>query len=470
MFKLGKQYSYLLIGSIIFLVGLFFLTRNVPFFWDAVAVSQSSSWLYEHNFSQFVVPTEMNPGHLPLWETLITLGWKISERSVEISRLVLLFCNIAVFWQLLLFIKSNKSLSLPIWATVIVLIEPTLLAQTTNINNDMLLLFFTLLGLNSIYKNQKIIYFIALTGVLFTNLRGISIFASLFVIDFLFYWFKLKENKQSFQWISYIPSLIIFGLFLAYQQSVLGWILKTPGHSHREMAGIYQILKNNAAIAKSVLESGRIFMFFPLGILMVYLFKKKKWIDIANENKRLIICLFSFFIIFSVLFMVMTNPLGPRYYMVCFLIATLLFLNLIFDLIHNLNKKRFLLAFVALGFLTGHLWIWPATISQAWDSTFAYLNYFPIKNKMEIYISEKDIDRNEIGANLNFNKELTELKPSTEKEFSELDLSRNRYVLLSNIENSTTDKEIHILRNSWKLEKSFSQMGVFINLYSRPEN
>lgn len=467
---MGKQYNFLLAGSIAFLILLFVLTLHVPFFWDAVSKSVRATWLYNHDFSSLVVPTQLNSGHPPLWETLLALSWKIGGRTIEVSRLLLLVFNMGVFWQLIRFIKSNKAATVPFLAVILVLIEPTLLAQSTIINNDMMLLFFTLLGLNSISKNQKILFAVALTGVLFSNLRGVSVFASLLVIDFLFYRFKLKEKEQKFLGVSYIFPILIFGAFLAYQQVVLGWFLKAPGHSHREIARFGHILKNIAVILKSMLESGRLFVFLPLGLLIIQILRLKKWEILSAENKRLIISFFVFFLIFSALFVIMTNPLGPRYYMICFLIATLLFLNLTFEFVQHIRWKKSLTGIAFFGYLTAHLWIWPATIAQAWDSTLAYLHYFPLKNKMELYVSEKGLDKTETGTNLNFNEpEYIDLKAPATVQYSKLDLSQNQYVIFSNIENSTSDEEIHILRNNWKLEKSFCQMGVFIELYKNPK-
>ncbi|MFV0304359.1 MAG: phospholipid carrier-dependent glycosyltransferase, partial [Moheibacter sp.] len=168
MFDLKKPYNLLLIGSIFFLIGLYFLTWNVPFFWDATSKSSRATWLFDHNFSQWVVPTEISSGHPPLWELLLATTWKFTDRTIEYSRLLLLLFNIGVYWQLILFIKENKLKNVPIFVTILVLVEPTLLAQSTIINNDMMLVFFTFLGLNSIYKNQKLLYSIALTGVLFS--------------------------------------------------------------------------------------------------------------------------------------------------------------------------------------------------------------------------------------------------------------------------------------------------------------
>lgn len=445
------------------------MTWNVPFFWDATSKSSRATWLFDHNFSQWVVPTEISSGHPPLWELLLAATWKFTDRTIEYSRLLLLIFNIGVYWQLILFIKENKLMNVPILAIVLVLIEPTLLAQSTIINNDMMLVFFTFLGLNSIYKNQKLLYSIALTGVLFSNLRGIGCFTCLFLIDFLFTYFKLKKEKQSFLWLSYILPIVLFSAFLVYHQSLLGWVLKVPGHSHRDLASFSQMAKTVGAIIKSFIDYGRVFLCLILAFLLFRLFKVKTWKSIANENKRLILIFSIFLIVFSVLFITMTNPLGPRYFMINYLVATLLCLNLIYTLIQNIKWQKISTAILFIAFVTGHFWIWPTTISQGWDSSFAYLNYFPLRDKMENYIKENNFSKKEIGTNLNLNNpQYIDLTPPSEELYIDLNTSENNYILLSNIENETSDEDIQIIMNDWKLIQSFHQLGIFINLYQNP--
>lgn len=470
MFKVEKPYNYLFFGAVIFLVMLYFLTMNVPFFWDAFSKSIRATWFLENNFSQFVIPDEISAGHPPLWELLLAFTWSITERTLENSRLLLLLFNLGAFWQLIRFLRDNKISQVPAIALLIVMVEPTLLAQTTILNNDMMLLFFTLLGLNSIYRNEKVFYSIALTGILFSNLRGVSIFASLLLIDFLFYWFKLKKTRQEFLWISYIFPVLMFGIFLIYHYQLLGWILKKPGHAHREMAGVILIVKNIASIVKSVLETGRIFMFALLGMLLIRLFKKQKWHKISSENKRLIISFFVLFSVLSALFTMMTNPVNPRYYLITYLIATALCLNLIFELMKAVKWQKISTIYLFIAFLTGHFWIWPPTISQGWDTSFAYLNYFPLRDKMENYLVENNIPKTQTGTNLNLNNpQFIDLKEPSAEIYPELDTSQQRFIILSNIENGTSDEDIHTLMQDWKLLQSYKQMGVFVNLYENPD-
>lgn len=155
--------------------------------------------------------------------------------------------------------------------------------------------------------------------------------------------------------------------------------------------------------------------------------------------------------------------------MICFLIATLLCLNLIFELIPKVKWQKGSVIFLAVAFLTGHLWIWPPTISQGWDTSLAYLNYFPLRDKMENYLVENSIPKSETGTNLNLNNpEYIDLKQPADTLYPELDTSSQRYIILSNIENKTSDQDINLLMNHWKLIQSYKQLGVFVNLYENP--
>ncbi|MFV0304345.1 MAG: hypothetical protein ACK5IC_02535, partial [Moheibacter sp.] len=214
---------------------------------------------------------------------------------------------------------------------------------------------------------------------------------------------------------------------------------------------------------------GRVFLCLILAFLLFRLFKVKTGKSIADENKRLILIFSIFLIVFSVLFIAMTNPLGPRYFMINYLVATLLCLNLIYTLIQNIKWQKISTAILFIAFVTGHFWIWPTTISQGWDSSFAYLNYFPLRDKMENYIKENNFSKKEIGTNLNLNNpQYIDLTPPSEELYIDLNTSENNYILLSNIENETSDEDIRIIMNDWKLIKSFHQLGVFISLYQNP--
>ena len=126
---------------------------------------------------------------------------------------------------------------------------------------------------------------------------------------------------------------------------------------------------------------------------------------------------------------------------------------------------------VAVAFVTGHLWIYPATIAQGWDSSLAYLNYYPQEERMFAYLKEHTIAAQKVGTNLPLgNRWVSLAKDSNEGElmFVEQDLETNEYVLFSNLDNRTSDEDIRQLQTSWEVVTESSRMGVFLTLYKNP--
>jgi len=166
------------------------------------------------------------------------------------------------------------------------------------------------------------------------------------------------------------------------------------------------------------------------------------------------------------------NPIGTRYFLICFVLANFLFINLIVDQISSIVNRKIIVWIVSISFITGHFWIYPATISQAWDSSLAYLNYYSQEEKMVSFIEEQGISKSVIGTNIRINATWIATLEESDKErmtFIDFDLNTNDYILLSNIENITKDEEIRILRNDWIAIKTFSQLGVFMTLYKNPD-
>lgn len=457
---------------IIFLLLIaFFLLGDTPAFWDARSKFGRANWLYQNDFASLVVPTEYNSGHPPLWIWSIALFWKVFGKAIWSARLLLLIVNIGVFYQLLQLGKKVFATYVPYLAIVLVCVEPTLVGQTTMLNNDMLLLFFTLLGLNSLLNNRWILYAIALTGILFSNLRGMYIALAFILIHFSYVRYKLLSFKKSML-KSYVIATGLLGLFFMYQYQELGWIIITKSKvyaGHREPVGVAHILKNTAAFIKNLLDFGRVFIWVPLALLLLKSLKNSK-IRMDRSSLLILIPLLIFSMVFFIGMVPFSNPMGPRYLMICFLLAIFLFLNLIFN--YDLSKKlrNGILGIAALGLLTGHLWVYPATISQGWDSSLAYLRYFDLEEQMIDYIKNESLNSQEIGTHLSFNNRWSNYardQKDTDLLFAKADIATNSYYLFSNIENTTKDEEIKELEEKWTLLQEYCDMGVFMKLYKK---
>lgn len=457
---------------VIFFIQFLYLNQT-PFFWDAVSKSVRATWFYTNNFSQFVLPIDLNSGHPPFWPILLALWWKLFGVSLIASRFLLLIINILVGFQIIKLFRNILPKQQHSLLLFIVFLEPTLLAQTTILNNDMLLLLFTLIALNCIaYSNNKneILLTIALTGILFSNLRGMLLFLCLLTIHLLVIFYKLKKVKFSI--FPYVISATLFILFLVYQYDKLGWVIKTPSPnwaSHRSLADFLHILKNIASILRNFFDYGRIFIIgLTLGLLYKY-FKNNK----LKDNPSLFILVISilvFSIGMSLFFMFFTNPIGHRYYMISYILIVILLLYLIVDQIKVYNSKK-LYAFIIISFITGHFWIYPSTIAQGWDSSLAYLKYFKLRDNIELFIENNNLNKDEIGTNLPLNRiQYSDLNFSKNMtNYSKVDLNLNTYVILSNIENETSDDDIRTLFENWILIKKYSNLGVYVSLYKNPK-
>ena len=463
----SKNFNLVLFFLVCFLVVEFLLLKNTPFFWDAISKSYRADWIYKNGLSEFIVPVDYNSGHPPLWISLLAGFWTLFSKTLWSSRLLLLIVNIGVVWQVVLLCKNNFIKTVSVFYMLLVCLDPTFIAQTTSLSNDMLLLFFTLLGLNSLIKSKSIWYTIALVGLLFTNLRGIYIVGALLVIHLIYVKFKLIAVKKA-MFYGYLVAFLCFALFCYFQYEKLGWFIISQNENyneHRQSVGVKQILINTIVFGKSFLEYGRFIIILFLTPLIVKYLKNKDQRSV--EIDRVGIAFFVFGLIFFLGVVPFSNPFGDRYFMICYLLSIILLVNLL--AFYNTARQPLIYLSIVFMFISGHFWIYPATISQPWDSSLAYLNYYNVEKDMENYIDSVGINHTDIGTRIRLNdREYSELKPLVvDKLYADFNINSNSYILLSNIENMTKDDELNEIRNNWKLVKSYSQLGVFMSLYKR---
>ncbi|MFD2550935.1 hypothetical protein ACFSQP_03805 [Bizionia sediminis] len=466
-----KKISYLQVFFIVCcaLVVSTIIFRDLPFFWDAISKSARANWIYDNDLKQFIIPTEFNSGHPPLWIAMLAIFWTVFGKSILTARILLLIINIGVFWQISRLCKNNFINGISAGAMLLVCLEPTLVAQTTSLNNDMLLLFFTLFSLNSLINQKPFLFTLALMGLLFTNLRGIYLFTAILIIHAIYLRYRLiSNNKATFS--AYVIAAVSFGFFCVLQFRELGWFLITENtnyNQHRQTTGIKNVVINSIVYAKSYLEYGRFIIFLALMPLLYKYIKEKSLKNLLIDRMGI-----ALFVISIVLFFGMvpfSNPIGNRYFMVCYILAIIVLINLIF--LFQIKYKNVMLSAVVICFLSGHFWIYPATISQPWDSTLAYLRYFPLEVKMENYIKNSELEISHIGTRIRLNeRDFSALQPLSETDkYAHFNIQTNAYILLSNIENYTKDDELLKVQNEWELLETFSDCGVFISLYKNPK-
>ncbi|MGY0392404.1 hypothetical protein ACW5R3_07625 [Bizionia sp. KMM 8389] len=465
--KVTYSQLYILIACL--LIAEAILLRDLPFFWDAISKSSRATWIYNNGLTGFILPTEFNSGHPPLWISLLAVSWSLLGKTLLSSRVLLLLVNLGVFYQVIQLCKNNFVKGVAVVASVLVCFEPTLLAQTTSLNNDMLLLFFTLFALNSLINVKPFYYTLALTGLLFANLRGIYLFSALLIIHLFYLKFKLiAKNKSLFY--AYVVPVFSFAIFCFIQYRSLGWFLITQNANyseHRQSAEINNVLVNIAVYVKSFLEYGR-FVVFLIGVPLIYKYLRniKTWN--AVRANRIGVAFLVFAIVLFLGMVPFSNPIGSRYFMICYILAIVFLINVLY--ISQFKYKKTVFASVLFCFLSGHFWIYPATLSQPWDASLAYLRYYSLEEKIEEIIAIKGLKPHQIGTRIRLNeRDFSTLKPlADDKKYAEFNLKTNPYILLSNVENYTKDEELLEVQNTWVLVEEITDYGVFLALYKNP--
>jgi len=131
-------------------------------------------------------------------------------------------------------------------------------------------------------------------------------------------------------------------------------------------------------------------------------------------------------------------------------------------------RKPVLIILIA-GLLTGNLWVYPDRIAKGWDSTLAYLPYFPLREQMIGFMKQENIQLSRTGTLFPNSGKLDYIDLSgSESSFAELDLDQNQYVFYSNIFNGFTDDELSELKKRWMPVRILKSGGVRVILFRKP--
>ncbi|MGB4293844.1 MAG: hypothetical protein WBJ37_13310 [Bacteroidales bacterium] len=469
---------------IIVYLALFLATSHYPFFWDTVQLaSKHATWFYYNGFKNLLLPIEFDSGHFPALGLYLAICWKIFERTLFVSHLVILPFILGIIWQSWLMVKKIFSVKWRALAFVVILSDPTLMAQCTLISPDVFLVFFFLLVLNNgIFGKNNILFMIALLGLSVSSIRGMICTAAVLIADLI-----IKQNLfnvNSIKAISgriarnfheiitpYIPALIFIVLFLTWHMIKTGWIgyhKESPWYDSFKPAGISGIIRNVFIIGWRIADFGHIFVWIS-GIFCYKNFLRHKTNRTESLNKLITIFLV-IFIFLAIPMLFHKNLMGHRYLLPVYILLALTVCYCLFEVIEkNAIKTAFATLMIA-GLLSGNFWIYPDKISQGWDASLAYLPYPPLRKKMISYIKENSIPVSETGSGFPNLAALDYIDLNGNKEsFAIKNLKTNKYIFWSNIFNDFSDDEIDRLRTEWIIIKEYKCMNVRVVLYKNPE-
>ncbi|HQG55651.1 MAG TPA: hypothetical protein PK496_01425 [Bacteroidales bacterium] len=468
---------------IVYLV-LFLATSHYPFFWDTVQLaSKHANWFYQNGFRDLLLPVDFDSGHFPVLGLYLAVCWKIFGRTLFISHLIMLPFILGIIWQTWLLVKKIFSEKWKVLAFVVILSDPTLMAQCTLISPDIFLVFFFLLALNSgIFGKKKILFMVALLGLSVSSLRGMICIAAIFIADM-----AIKQNlfnTNSMKTIigkiiknlpeiitPYIPSFIFIISFLTWHMVKTGWIGyhdESPWYDSFKPVDISGVIRNVFIIGWRLADFGHIFVWIT-GIFCFWNFLRHK-IEKTESLNKLITIFLVILICLAVPMLFHKNLTGHRYLLPVYILLALTVCYCLFEITEKHMIKTVFATLMIAGLLSGNFWVYPDKISQGWDASLAYLPYPPLRKEMINYMKENSIPFSETGSGFPNLAALDYIDLNGSKEsFATKNLKTNKYIFWSNIFNDFSDDEIDRLRKEWIIIKENKCMNVKVVLYKNPE-
>ncbi|WP_299822068.1 hypothetical protein [uncultured Pontibacter sp.] len=457
---------------ILFFIVLTVLVGNNGFFWDSIVLGSGyGHWYYTTDFKYIFVPDDL-AGYPPLFGFYVAIGWKLLGKTLLVSHLRVLPFLIGIVLQVQSLVSRYTPQPFHFWVILLLLIEPTFLAQATQIAPDIVLVFLYLFALNSILTGKRIYLALILIALAMLSPRGTIMVVALYLTDLLFGLLstgnKLTDNYLFSKAIAYLPAFFATCIWLYLHYEHFGWIFynkESTWGKGSEIVSFVDFFKNILVIGWRFADFGKVIvlLLLTLSLINVYISKQLK-----RETIEVLLMLLMPLLILSSLLVFFQNPIAHRYFIVVFMLLIVLFGHLL-QFLPKVKRLTFYCISV-ISLLAGHyvVALYPDWMSKGWDATLAHLPYYQLREKMIDYITVNDIPIDEVGSaypNLRTFK-LTDLVNSSEK-FAEKDLKKHEYIFYSNVFNDFSDHELDELNSKWTVKKEFKKELVVVRLYQK---
>lgn len=452
--------------SLCILIGVWSISLFDFFFWDTVQLaSKQAHFFYDGNFSSLLLPQEIDSGHLPFFGMYLASIWVLFGKSLFVSHFAILPWLILLSWALFKLSSMVFEDYRRYWVLLFCVLDPTLLAQTTLVSPDVVLIaaFF---GALVFYFNQKPVLLAVLISILsIVSMRGFILVCVLFIFHF-FYGRRVGNTiLYKKQLISFILGMILSILYFGYHYVMKDWVgfhQQSPWSESFAMVDFLGYIKNALTFLWRMVDFGRIFIM--LGFVLFLIHPKVKKSIVERPWIILLILLSITFISVTIAFESLT---AHRYYLPLYLVVSFLFGRLLWQSSFSNKLKEIVSVIIIIGLLSGHFWIYPNQIAQGWDASLAHRPFFELYRKTESYLEQQKIDKIEVATFFPLLAAEKYLKLN-DQTVSFVDWFQNStsYLLLSNIFNDAPDALF--LEYTKKDALYFQQKnGIWVGLFKR---
>jgi 4-amino-4-deoxy-L-arabinose transferase-like glycosyltransferase len=474
--RLREQWPVLLF--LLLATAAVYLARNNPFFWDTVQLAgKHGLHYYNTNFSQLLLPQEIDSGHPPLFGMYIAACWKLFGQTLPVSH----FAMLPFLWGIvLLLFGTGRYFGAPRSAGVLALLvfaDPVLASQAVLVSPDVPLVFFFLLALWSILRRKPWWQAVAIVGLGLISMRGMMVGAMLYAWEIIALRSDFKSRMQAL--LPYLPGGLLAAAFLLWHHTATGWTGYhadspwAPSFARVDTAGL---AKNGAVLIWRMLDFGRVFVWIALLLPLWALLRRRATLSPEGRDKlRQALWLFGLSLPFLCTSLLLYTGLSAhRYLLPVFIALSLVFFVLITHTQPETRNSKLAprLAWsqlvAILGLLCGNLWIYPPHISQGWDATLAHWPYYRLRQEAIGYLDSENIPLEQVGT------VFPEIGPLHLRDLSgrqdglkSKDFAQDRFILWSNVMNDFSDAETDALARQWTPRRQWKKGGVRVVLYER---
>ena len=468
-------------GIILLFIALFKIYLiDITFFWDNITcLSIPSSFFYENNLQTLIYSGTLDNGDPHIIPYYLAIIWSLFGKSLLVSHLAFLPIVIGAVYQIILLCKKTfvsvhekETFSIFLFGSLLVLADPTVLTQLLLLGIDLWVIFFATYCLNQILANKKAGLSIAFIGLCLTNRRGMIIAATL-MIAYVIKIFLLEKRPFSIkEFIKVIlptlPGCLVVFVYLSFRFYYHGWVFSDPNSAWAgtgELVNFHEFIRNVATFIWRNLDFGRI----GLWVAILFMFIKFGYKRLFNsETHFLWLCYFLLQFSFACVTLTITNPFGARYFVVQFILLSIITTKLLFDLF-NKKQAQLIASLLIVVSVTGNLWLYPEKISQNWDSTLKHLPFYSLRKECFDYMEKHDISYEQTAAGFCLYGDQKYIDLIDQERYISSQITENtKFFLYSNISN-LDDESINEFHNPeiWTKIKTFEKKGVFIQLLSK---
>ena len=448
--------------ALLYVLLTFFCRSNI-FFGDMVQfASRHPHFFLANQFQTIYLPNYLDSGHPPLFGIYIAFAWFLFGKSLLVSHFAMLPFLLLIAYQVPQLLSRWLSGYNLLFSSLLVLLEPTLLAQATLVSPDIVLMAIFITSINLFLNKKYKTLALILIPLGLISLRGMMVlFASFCAIILNNTFTQKKFNHHYFFKIAlvFLPSVIIATVWLWLHYQHTGWIgfhSDSPWASSFQQVSFAQMLKNALLFIWRLVDFGRI----TVWLLALFLLFKLKFAK--QSNLKLSISIVVFILVFAANTLFADGLVGHRYFLpIYFLTLVFVLKNIAFAFPKN-NKFAFAMLF--LSFLIGATFVYPSKIAMGWDATPAHLPYYSLRKDAIAYLNNNNIPLQAVASgfpNLD-SREILELNGDSSHFNSYSDTSL-KYILYSNVFNypdSLIDK-IENTKAIYYQKKGFVFIGVY---------